>query len=45
MFLRALLVTISILGISACETMEGVGQDIENAGEAIEEEAEEAENE
>ncbi|RUO68845.1 entericidin A/B family lipoprotein [Idiomarina ramblicola] len=45
MFLRALLVTISILGLSACETMEGAGQDIENAGEEIEEEAEEAENE
>lgn len=39
MFLRALLVTISIFGLSACETMEGAGQDIENAGEAIEDEA------
>lgn len=45
MFLRALFVVVSILGLSACETMEGLGQDIENAGEAIEEEAEEAENE
>lgn len=45
MFLRALLVTLSILGLSACETMEGVGEDIENAGEALEEEAEEADDE
>ncbi|AAV81730.1 MAG TPA: entericidin, EcnA/B family [Idiomarina loihiensis] len=39
MFLRALLVTIAIFGLSACETMEGAGEDIENAGEAIQDEA------
>lgn len=39
MFLRALLVTVAILGLSACETIEGAGRDIQNAGEAIEDEA------
>lgn len=29
------------LGLSACNTMEGVGQDIERGGEAIEDEARE----
>ncbi|MBF38487.1 MULTISPECIES: entericidin A/B family lipoprotein [Idiomarina] len=41
MFLRALLVTVAILGLSACETIEGAGQDLEKAGEAIQDEANE----
>jgi len=28
------------LGLSACETVEGAGRDIENAGQAVEETAE-----
>lgn len=39
MLLRALLVGVAILGLSACETMEGAGQDLEKAGEAIQDEA------
>ena len=36
-----LLLSVSVLlGLSACETMEGAGQDVENAGEAIEDAAE-----
>ena len=34
----------SLLGLAACETMGGFGQDVENAGEAIEETAEEVED-
>ena len=30
---------IGLLGVAACNTMEGFGQDMENAGEEIEEEA------
>ncbi len=41
MFLRALLVTVAILGLSACETIEGAGRDLEKAGEAIQDEANE----
>ncbi|ASG66057.1 entericidin A/B family lipoprotein [Idiomarina piscisalsi] len=41
MFLRALLVTVAVLGLSACETIEGAGQDLEKAGEAIQDEANE----
>ena len=41
MFLRALLVTVAILGLSACETIEGAGEDLEKAGEAIQDEANE----
>jgi predicted small secreted protein len=29
-------------GLAGCNTMEGLGQDVEEAGEAIEQEAEEA---
>ncbi len=32
---------IAILGLAACETVEGAGRDIEKAGEAISEAAEE----
>jgi predicted small secreted protein len=38
--LTAALLT-ALLALGACNTMEGAGQDLENAGEAIEEEAEE----
>ena len=41
MFLRALLVTVAVLGLSACETIEGAGQDLEKRGEAIQDEANE----
>lgn len=30
------------LGLAGCNTMEGLGQDIEQSGEALEEEAEES---
>ncbi len=33
---------LALLGIAACETIEGAGQDIESAGEAITEESQEA---
>jgi predicted small secreted protein len=39
MFLRALFVAIAVLGLSACETIEGAGRDLEKAGEAIQDEA------
>jgi predicted small secreted protein len=32
---------IALLGLSACNTMEGLGQDMEQAGQEIEEEAQE----
>jgi len=34
---------VMVLGLAGCNTMEGLGQDIENAGEAIEDEADESE--
>ncbi len=37
-----LLVLFSLLAVTACETIQGAGQDIENAGEAITEESQEA---
>ncbi len=42
--MRNTLVLISLLGalaVAGCNTAEGFGQDVENTGEAIEEEAEE----
>ena len=39
---RRVFVLLAILGVTACETIHGAGQDIENAGEAISEEANEA---
>lgn len=30
---------VGLLGLAACNTMEGLGQDMENAGQEIEEEA------
>ncbi|PPK50208.1 entericidin A/B family lipoprotein [Marinobacter persicus] len=41
--IRMLLLTFLMgAGLAGCNTMEGLGQDVENAGEAIEQEAEEA---
>lgn len=40
--LAAFLGLVMILGVTACNTMEGLGEDIEAVGEAIEEEAEES---
>lgn len=40
-----LLALIALLTVTACETIKGAGQDIENAGEAITEEAQEAQAE
>ncbi|QDY69706.1 entericidin A/B family lipoprotein [Qingshengfaniella alkalisoli] len=34
-----------VLGLAACETMEGAGQDIEKAGEALTDEAQETQSE
>lgn len=39
--MRRLFVLIAFLGITACETIQGAGQDMENAGEAISQEANE----
>ncbi|WP_300317261.1 entericidin A/B family lipoprotein [Idiomarina sp.] len=41
MFLRALLVVVAVFGLTACETIEGAGRDLEKAGEAIQDEANE----
>lgn len=40
--MRRLFVLLALLGVTACETIEGAGQDMENAGEAISQEANEA---
>ncbi|WP_084264483.1 entericidin A/B family lipoprotein [Sneathiella glossodoripedis] len=40
-----LLAIIGLLGLGACSTMEGFGKDVESAGNAIEEAAEEASDE
>lgn len=40
-----LLALIALLTVTACETIKGAGRDIENAGEAITEEAQEAQAE
>lgn len=37
-FLGALTAGIAILAVSACNTVEGAGEDIESVGEAIDEE-------
>ena len=39
-----LLILIAIAGLGACNTVEGVGQDVEQGGEAIEDAAEDAAN-
>lgn len=41
----AMLPLLLILGLAACETMEGAGQDIESAGEALSDQAEETQEE
>lgn len=37
-----LFILLALLGVAACETINGAGQDLENAGEQISEEASEA---
>lgn len=39
-FLTLISLAVIGLGLSACETMEGAGRDIQNAGESVEEAAE-----
>ena len=39
-FLTLVSLAILSLGLSACETMEGAGRDIQNAGQSVEEAAE-----
>lgn len=41
---RIVLVFLMVAGLAACETVEGAGQDIQNAGQAIETEAQQAGN-
>lgn len=36
---RIALILVALLGLSACETVKGAGQDLQNAGQAIEGEA------
>ena len=38
---RLTLTLLVALGLAACETVEGAGQDLENAGEAIQQESNE----
>ena len=40
MFIRLMFVTFSLLALSSCNTIEGMGEDIEDAGDAIEDAAE-----
>lgn len=40
-----LLALIALLTVTACETIKGAGEDLENAGEAITEEAQETQAE
>lgn len=37
--LAAILLTLSVLGLSACNTMEGAGKDIQKGGEKLEDAA------
>lgn len=39
---RIAMTLLALVTLAACETVEGAGQDIENAGEAISEESREA---
>lgn len=39
--MRPLLALIALLSVAACETVKGAGQDIEKAGEAITDQAQE----
>lgn len=39
MFLSAVLGLLSLLAFTGCETMEGMGEDMQNAGEEIDEAA------
>lgn len=41
---RIFLVFLTVVTLAACETVEGAGQDIQNAGQAIETEARQASN-
>jgi entericidin B len=41
LFLKIFLALAFVLGFSACNTIEGMGEDIEAVGETIDEEAEE----
>ena len=41
---RIILTLAALTMLAACETVEGFGQDVENAGEAIQEESNEAQN-
>ena len=40
--MRRLFVLLALLALTACETIEGAGRDMETAGEAISQEANEA---
>lgn len=44
-YLYLLLMIFASVGLTACNTTEGIGKDVSAAGEAIEEAAEEAEDE
>lgn len=39
-----LLVALSVFGLSACNTLQGAGKDIEKGGEAIQDTAQDAKN-
>lgn len=40
--MNRLIVLLALLGVTACETIEGAGRDLEMTGEAITEESQEA---
>lgn len=39
--MKAAFILIAVLGLAACETVEGMGEDMQSAGQAIESEANE----
>jgi predicted small secreted protein len=43
-FVRLLLAAALVLALSACNTIQGAGKDIEKSGEVIQEKAEDAKN-
>lgn len=45
MKIRYFLLLLVALGLGGCATIEGIGEDLESAGEALQEEAEEADGE
>lgn len=45
MFLRKFAAIAAVLGLAACQTIEGLGQDVESGGEAIQDASNEVQSE